>query len=141
MLTITIDERDDLVNRVNRELSEFLEQNKIPSSDARQVVREAMRDLAIDPPLKTMEEIAEMGQGCSEIGEFDPKRLIKSVADGLHEGDKTHRPAPPVTLELACDMTRLLMLKAVLKEANLKSKALENLIQEVAIMAWFLKES
>lgn len=136
----TIEERDKLINQMSLEISSLLAQKKIPTSNGMEAARKALQSLIIDPPLKTKEEIDEVGQGCLGFDELDPKELRRIISESLNESDGNHPSPPVVTFELACDLRRLSNLVAILDEAKLKSKALDVLTRKAIMMAWSMKE-
>lgn len=137
---LTIDERDKLVNQMSNEVSALLAQKKIPTADGQHAASGVLQSLLIDPPLKTKEEIDQIGQGCLGFNELSPKELRRSVAEGLHASDGNGLPLPTVTFELACDLRRLSHLGAILDEAKLKSPALDALTQKAIAMVRSMKE-
>ena len=136
----TVDERDKLIKQMKTEVSELLEKKQIPTSDGRYAASIVLQSLAIDPPLKTKEEVDEVGQGCLGFNDLPPRKLMESVADGLNASDGNRLSPPGITFELACDLRRLSRLGAILLEAKVESKALDTLTRKVIDMIRSIKE-
>lgn len=163
---LTREQRDALVNLLDKDVSLLIERNSL-SERGQKIADRALASLILDPPLKTVEEMKdedklnsrkpEMMKGGREVQLLqkeiqkiskEAKKQFKEVKDqirkelekDLKQNSREGRPLPPMTADIAFDLTRLWSLKKVLNDEGLKSPALDALFAQAVRRYWLRKD-
>lgn len=133
---LTDSPRDVLVLNLSKDILGFIEAGKFSEEDQK-TVRLVSFSLMSDLPLKTIEEIKnddvrereQPGTTGKEFKEYSKKRMTEALV----LMNVTNGRLPMVSPDLAYDLERLDFLKEILGNANLKSEALDALLECVII--------
>ncbi|MCX6787879.1 MAG: hypothetical protein NT108_01790 [Candidatus Kaiserbacteria bacterium] len=163
---LTREQRDALVNLLDKDISQFTKEGRL--SEKGQIIADrTLASLILDSPLKTVEEMKDEDRLNSQKPKImkggkeaqllqekvqkiaqEAKKQFKEAKEQIREKlrkdvaqyDEKGRPLPPVTTDVAYDLTRLWPLKKVLKEEGLESPALDALFAQALRRYWLRKD-